>query len=253
MSNSDKKQAEKARPFKMILSIALIAFPIIWLMNWILVKWYYSCSPESQGLFGDMFGASTSLFAGISVVLLIYTVLLQKEEIAEGREEFKKQNRTLSYQRFDNTFFNMLELHHRILANLPWKHESFAKYISDHINRLEAHETLERLRESYNSISLSFTLQHFGKYIGNFEIIIDYVLTQKKKSKNQDKYLKIYFAQLTTPEKVFLLYYYNLTEKPVFWNRCKTLLFGSLYSNHLHHPPHANVLDGINDILDRIK
>lgn len=237
----------------MILYIALIAFPIIWLTNWILVKWYYSCSPESQGLFGDMFGASTSLFAGISVVLLIYTVLLQKEEIAEGRQEFKKQNRTLSYQRFDNTFFNMLDLHHRILSNLAWKQDSFAQYNNDHINRLAEHTTMERLRESYNSVCLSHTIQYFGQYIGNFEIIVDYVLTRKKKKKNQDKYLKIYFAQLTTPEKIFLLYYYNLTEKPSFWERCKGLLFGTLYSNHLNQPLHANILDGIDDILDRIK
>ncbi len=247
------KQVERPKPSKLILKVAIVLFPMLWLANWALVKWYYSCSSESQGLFGDMFGASTSLFAGISVVLLIYTILLQKEEIADGREEFMKQNRTLSYQRFDNTFFNMLDLHHRILSNLTWKHESFIHYNNNHINRLAEHNSLERLRESYNSVSFSFTHQHFGQYIGNFEIIVDYVLIRKKKRKNQDKYLKIYFAQLTTPEKIFLLYYYNLTEKPANWERIKKLLFGTLYSNQLHHPPHASLLDGVNNILDEIK
>lgn len=248
-----EKQSNKPKLSRIIPIVALIVFPLLWGANWFFVKYYYACSPESQGLFGDMFGASTSLFAGISVVLLIYTVVLQKEEIAEGRIEFKKQNRTLSYQRFDNTFFNMLELHHRILSNLAWKYESFAHYNNNHINRLAEYLTLELLRESYNTASFSHTIQYFGQYIGNFEIIVDYVLTRKKKKKSQDKYLKIYFAQLTTPEKIFLLYYYNLTEKSDFWERCKKLLFGTLYSNQLNQPMHANVLDGINDILDQIK
>ncbi len=243
----------KPKASKVILMLAIVVFPILWGANWFFVKYYYTCSPESQGLFGDMFGASTSLFAGISVVLLIYTVLLQKEEIAEGREEFKKQNRTLSYQRFDNTLFNMLELHSRIISNLAWKHESFEQYKNNHINRLAEHTTLERLRESYNMASLSHTMQYFGQYIGNFEIVVNYILDRKKKRKNQDTYLKIYFAQLSTAEKIFLLYYYNLTEKPHFWERCKKMLFGVLYSNHLNQPLHANVLDGINDVLDRIK
>lgn len=68
-----------------------------------------------------------------------------------------RENRTL-YQRFDNTFFNMLDLHHRILSILAWKQDSFAQYNYNHIKRLAEHTTMDRLRESYNTVSLSHTI-----------------------------------------------------------------------------------------------
>lgn len=238
---------------KGVLIIAVLVIPMIWLTNWILVKTYYASSTENQGLFGDMFGASTSLFSGISLALLIYTILLQKEELADNREEFKKQNRTLSYQRFDNTFFNMVDLHGRIINGHPWEGMPFAHYISTHINRLEPHRDVETLKESFKTVSLSYTTQYFGQYIGNFENTVNFILRRKKKSKSQDSYLRIYFAQLTINEKIFLLYYYNLTYKPAFWTRCKEILFEGMQANHLYQPNHAFILDGIRDPLSNIK
>ncbi|MBB6330059.1 hypothetical protein HNP24_001009 [Chryseobacterium sediminis] len=79
---------------------------------------------ERQGLFGDMFGASNALFTGLSFVGLILTILLQRQELKDTREEVKKQGDTLRNQRFDMSFFSLLNLHHDIVGKIETKKEN---------------------------------------------------------------------------------------------------------------------------------
>ena len=79
---------------------------------------------SNSGVFGDSFGLLTSLFSGLAFAGLIITIIMQRDELALQREELtltreefngqklemKEQNKTLSVQRFENTFFKMLEL-----------------------------------------------------------------------------------------------------------------------------------------------
>ncbi|KFF23255.1 putative phage abortive infection protein [Chryseobacterium vrystaatense] len=79
---------------------------------------------QSQGLFGDMFGASNALFTGLSFVGVIIAILLQRQELKlqrneleltrkemeQTRDEFVTQNYTLKLQQFENTFFQMLKM-----------------------------------------------------------------------------------------------------------------------------------------------
>ena len=97
--------------------------------------------PGDRGVFGDMFGALTALFSGLAFAGIIFTILLQKEELELQRQELKLtrkefeltrqefigQNVTLRKQRFENTFFNLLNYHTRIIEGLYYydghKHE----------------------------------------------------------------------------------------------------------------------------------
>lgn len=101
--------------------ITLIIVPIVifglWYLTYILLK---DC--DTRGTFGDMFGSVNALFSGLALAGIILTILLQRnelklqrEELKETRKEFKIQNKTLKLQRFENTFFSMLDLHHQIV------------------------------------------------------------------------------------------------------------------------------------------
>lgn len=71
-------------------------------------------NPEKQGQFGDQFGAVNALFSGLAFAGLIFTIILQKKELALQREELtqtreelkgqkeqlEEQNKTLKIQRF---------------------------------------------------------------------------------------------------------------------------------------------------------
>lgn len=87
---------------------------------------------EERGQFGDMYGVLTSLFSGLTIVGLIYTIILQREDIGiarsalrkqnaelklnreelrQTRKEFKQQNETMKLQGFENTFFKLIEIY----------------------------------------------------------------------------------------------------------------------------------------------
>lgn len=69
-----------------IVSIQAIAGVLIYSLNG---DW------PTRGQFGDMFGAVNALFSGLAFAGLIYTVLLQREELSLQREELKLTRREL--------------------------------------------------------------------------------------------------------------------------------------------------------------
>lgn len=80
---------------------------------------------ELRGLFGDSWGGVNTLisalaFAGVIITLYLQNsdLKLQRQEMKEQRKEFEKENETLKYQRFENLFYNMLNLQQKIVDGL---------------------------------------------------------------------------------------------------------------------------------------
>ena len=105
--------------------------------------WFLSCylNDNDRGTFGDQFGFVNTLFSGLAFAGLIYTIKLQKNELALQRQEladnrkemknqteqFKAQNDNLRIQRFENTFFNMLEQLQQIVNGLNIQYQERIK------------------------------------------------------------------------------------------------------------------------------
>ncbi|TCC98452.1 hypothetical protein [Pedobacter hiemivivus] len=71
-----------------------------------------------------------ALFSGLAFAGIIWTILLQRNALRLQREDPKlprdkavDQNKTLKLQRFENTFFNILNVRNEIIRNL--KHRNF--------------------------------------------------------------------------------------------------------------------------------
>jgi hypothetical protein len=64
-----------------------------------------------RGQFGDKFGAINALFSGFAFAGIIFTLLLQRQDLTETRN-------AMSHERFDNTFFQLLNLHIDITQRL---------------------------------------------------------------------------------------------------------------------------------------
>lgn len=120
---------------------------ILFLLFFVILLWFFSwywidmniskealkinsnlSNEEIRGVFGDKFGAINALFSALAFAGIIFTIILQKkelrlqrEELAETRDEFIKQNKTLNRQRFENTFFQLLKLHGDIVDKLKIK------------------------------------------------------------------------------------------------------------------------------------
>lgn len=90
------------------------------------------------GQVGDFIGGVVGALWSFTGVLLFYLSLrlqrkefeLQRDELSQTREEFKTQNNTLRLQRFENTFFNLISLHHQIVNSIDFDIYEGKKYNS---------------------------------------------------------------------------------------------------------------------------
>lgn len=119
-------------------TVAIVICILVWLGGAATTRWYaVHCSEshddatEAMGLFGDSFGAVNALisalaFAGVLVTFRLQRkeLDLQRQELQAQRAEFAQQNTTLKLQRFENTFFHMMELQQQIVNDLRIQNKS---------------------------------------------------------------------------------------------------------------------------------
>jgi uncharacterized membrane protein len=172
------------------LSIGII---VLIVAGWILT-YYFLEGNEARGTFGDMFGSLNALYSGFALAGIIITILLQKnelklqrEELKETRKEFKIQNETLNIQRFENTFFNLLNLHHKIVDEIdyrrikgknPWSNVDYLMGTNDEddgetititgrdVFKYHYKKLLDELKHAENPKQVY--LQHYEKYQSDF-------------------------------------------------------------------------------------
>lgn len=152
-SNSNKNESTNYWPL-ILLSVGVVG---LFALSW----WWIATTindPEKQGQFGDQFGAVNALFSGLAFAGLIFTIILQKkelalqrEELADTRKELKgqklqlvEQNKTLRIQRFESTFFNMMELQQQIVAGMKFQNKQIIelrKETSDNIRGYKNEQT----------------------------------------------------------------------------------------------------------------
>jgi len=118
-----------------LLVVFFVVVVLLYFGSWYYIDNLYNC-PERQGQFGDKFGAVNALFSGLAFAGLIFTIILQKKELALQREELtqtreelkgqkeqlEEQNKTLKIQRFENTFFQMLNQFQEIVNNISYSY-----------------------------------------------------------------------------------------------------------------------------------
>lgn len=106
--------------FVMMLS-AFVVIKLILIGDW-----------EQRGPFGDLVGVVNALFSGLAFAGLIITIRQQHLDLKYQREaieqtnqemqnqtiEYDKQNKTMRIERFENTFFKMLEVQQSIVNDL---------------------------------------------------------------------------------------------------------------------------------------
>jgi hypothetical protein len=68
--------------------------------------------------FGDSFGVITSLFAGLGFAGVLATIFLQREELKLTRRELQETKITLARQRFEDTFYRMIDLYRQNLDGI---------------------------------------------------------------------------------------------------------------------------------------
>jgi len=191
---------------------------------------------EDRGTFGDMFGAANALFTGLSFVGLIVTILLQREDLKETRnemeltrKEFISQNDTMKLQQFENTFFQMLSLFNSIVNNTEfWVNtneykgrSAFAKvydlmYLDAKREANTRSNMLEsEIKQNLESMSLEAQMifyeknynlykEYLGHYFRTFYHIVKLIDTTP--NINKRRYISLARAQLSSFEIILFLF-----------------------------------------------
>lgn len=228
----------------------------LFLLNFSMV--FFVSNENTRGTFGDQFGAVNALFSGLAFAGLIYTIILQRRDLELQRndlklqrkeleltrgelqnqtEQYTIQNKTLAVQRFENTFFQMLSLHHEIVNGLSFQY--IDRKLSGHDLSSEMIETMAHGREvfdvaynystssgwgfksgmkaiivkegitGYNNSSIPILFDH---YFRNLYRIIKF--TEESKlidDEEKNEYIDILRAQLS-PYEIVWLYYNGLSD-----------------------------------------
>jgi hypothetical protein len=87
--NTDNNPKYKPLIFLFILII------IIWLLSWIAIRYFIS-EWDKRAYFGDAFGAISALFSGLAFGGIIYTIMLQREELKLQRIELQETRKELA-------------------------------------------------------------------------------------------------------------------------------------------------------------
>lgn len=122
---------EKDNSFITISIIVSVVIIGLWICNYFAL---INLPATERGTIGDMFGVINSLFSGLALAGIILTILLQRkelkyqrEELRDTRKEFQVQNETLKIQRFENTFFHLLDQLHQIVNAIDFTYHTKKK------------------------------------------------------------------------------------------------------------------------------
>lgn len=83
--------------------------------------WMHQKGADWLGTLGDFFGGVLNpIFTFLTFFGLIITIVIQRMELRLAREEYEKTVVALNIQAIENTFFNTLNLHHKIVEGLKF-------------------------------------------------------------------------------------------------------------------------------------
>lgn len=193
--------------------------------------------PSDRGTFGDMFGAINALFSGLAFSVLIYTMILQRielrlqrkelrntrAELAGQKEQMEIQNSTMRRQRFEQTFFNLLNLHLSIINALELEDAGINQitvtgrtsfpYLLANVRSIAsvAPGSLSSVDGCFEAVSwianhlnpVANILDQYTSVVGQIARFID---TSDLTSKEKHAYAAIFQSTLSNDEKILLFY-----------------------------------------------
>ncbi len=207
---------------------------------WLLLNYVYKEGHQDAGLLGDTFGVLNSFFSAFAFAGLIYSILLQRTELRETRQEFKDQNTTLRLQRFENTFFNLLSSRNVLLNSLSGSYRNFENKDISYANgrdliKCAVHELQERTKQfdlnllkpisegdstfvnmiKMYVLAIKSISSHLDLYLSNLSSILKFVMKTDLLNDEfwtRELYFSIIRAELSIEERKFIYYYMSISD-----------------------------------------
>jgi hypothetical protein len=103
-----------------IVLLFIVGVPTVYFVWFFIInEMELSIDPSYWGTFGDFFGGILNpIIAFCAFFWLAKSIRIQKQELEETRETLKESGKTQKKQRFEDTYFSLLEQHNIALSNL---------------------------------------------------------------------------------------------------------------------------------------
>jgi hypothetical protein len=211
---------------------------------------YFCCRDIELNELGDFYSGSVASLWSLAGLLFIYVAFLgqkqqllnqqieishSKEEVRQTRmelegqkEEFKIQNKTLKLQRFENTFFNMINLLHEIInlmgdGTTSLKGRSYINGVcraidkeinsSKRTNLNQGKTKLEVISLAYNRIWLKRFRDNFEHYFRHVFSFLYYIRHKSNLPEEEEQsYIDILISQFSSDE-LYLIFYYAIFDR----------------------------------------
>ena len=226
---TDSDTAPRKATVGVFIWIILVLIILVWGAYW---NWVAPRITE-----GNQFDPLNALFSGLAFWGVIYAILLQKSELVLQREELgytrvevrgqkeqlESQNRTLKQQRFENTFFSLLNLFNSIVESMEVRtdtgtahpktfkgrecfialHNDFQREYVGQENQSPNEKPLQLCLGAYERFA-AYRQEAVGHYFRTFYNIVKFI--EKSEAEDKQTYINILRAQLSSPE-LYLLFY----------------------------------------------
>jgi len=249
-----KNEPLESRQIVWISAVITLVIVALWAGSFLIIEHYFP-DLQSAGFLGDSFGAIQALFSALALAGIILVILMQNRELFLQREElkytrteigrqveqfmeqkvqfesqklqFELQNETLIQQRFENTFFHLMTLHHEIVGSLadrktekgePVDLRGRAVFANAYIPikdrfkglRPTAPEDQDAQKAEIELIRKQFSwfYRRFGPYFTNFFSMLEFVDHNRVGYLEVKKfYVGLLRSQLSDYELLFIFYY----------------------------------------------
>jgi hypothetical protein len=135
----------------------------LWIGSWFIVNWLNDNAPE-QGQFGDKFGFVNSLFSGLALAGIIFSIILQRDELYLQRQELQETRREFKQQNFETTFFNLVRNQHEIVYSIKTTITNLTYLTKTHSLDLNGRDFFVYCKRELNRIGTALKHKKFGIY-----------------------------------------------------------------------------------------
>ena len=231
---------DSSKDRKLVITSIIVGILVVGLWSLTLV-FFKGVGETARGTFGDMFGAVNALFSGLAFAGIIFTILLQREELSlqrlelqETRNELKRSadsqersEKAAINQQNQTTFFNLLEHQKKLLETLKLNDkigfEGVREFATEtrknliNFVKMESDGKFPRytdtLNHPYNSIQNNKS--GIKTYLKNLETIVEFIETSLS---NKELFHSILYNYMSVPEKYILgtFYYYGKEHQTKF-------------------------------------
>lgn len=239
MDSSNEQKSDKESWLSKNIIFVLVSLFVIALLSGSVVIYYYShyftgdisMEHERWGTMGDFFsGTLNPIFGFIGLFALLLTIAIQNKELSNSTKELRtsaralrEQSSSLKIQNFENTFFQLLGLHNKIVGDMfvgepdsadkglngrdcfKDMYNNFDTYFYSRVNQHaeDPNNYLAIIEEAYDEF-FKARQADIGHYFRNLYTIVKFV--DNSKIDNKKEYVNILRAQLSSYELSMLFY-----------------------------------------------